>query len=187
MFDAILDHPDLWSLCRSSCFENEIGIDLSEKLREDLESGIFEKIMILKIDAYYHPSKMAKPKRSIDCLIIVKCINTGYEFYLVELRNVVSPKGLKKAEINEKFMTTIEDFLKNRFQDIFMDKDYCLNKFELYCVTDAYRLKNLNEEQYKKRISVLEKELLLLQKIFTFRDKKATIKLKLPNPLITEC
>jgi hypothetical protein len=187
MFDAILSHPDLWSLCRSSCFENQIGIDFSEKLTESLENGRFEQIMILKIDAYYHPSKMAKPPPSIDCLIIVKCVNACYEFYLVELRNVVSPKGLKKAEMNEKFRTTIEDFLTNRFQQIFMDKNYCINKFELYCVTDAYRLKNLKKEQYQKRISVLEKELLLLQNIFTFRDKKATIKLKLPNPVIKEC
>lgn len=57
MFDAILSHPDLWSLSRSTCFENEIGVDFSEKLTKDLEIGIFEKIMILKIDAYYHPSK----------------------------------------------------------------------------------------------------------------------------------
>jgi len=54
-------------------------------------------------------------------------------------------------------------------------------------VTDAYRLRNLNEEQYKKRISVLEKEYLLLLGTFTFRDKKATIKLELPNPFIKEC
>jgi len=93
MFDAILDNPELWSLCRSTCFENEIGIDFCEKLTKDLETGLFEKIMILKIDAYYHPSKMAKPPRSIDCLIIVKCIDACYELYLVELRNVVSPTG----------------------------------------------------------------------------------------------
>ena len=127
MFDAILNNSDLWGLSRTTCFENEIGVDFSEKLIKDLEIGLFEKIMILKIDAYYHPSKMAKPPRSIDCLIIVKCINTCYEFYLVELRNVVSLKGLKKAEINEKFTTTIKDFLKNRFQEIFIDKDYCIN------------------------------------------------------------
>ena len=104
MFEAILNDPDLFSLYRAACEENEICIEFSEHLPDD-------QYLILKIDAYYHSSRMHNPPRSIDCLIIVQCdTNPCYDFYLIELKNISSPKGFNTTEIREKFNTAIEDF-----------------------------------------------------------------------------
>jgi len=65
-----------------------ISVRFSEQLHED-------KFIVLKIDSYYNSLGLPKPPPSVDCLIIVKCdTNICYDFYLVELKNIGSPKHL---------------------------------------------------------------------------------------------
>lgn len=183
MFEEILNDPDLFSLYREICEENDICITFSEKLVED-------NYLILQLDAYYHSSRMHNPPPSIDCLIIVKCdTNACYNLYLVELKDIKSPKGFQIENIKQKFRTVIDDFLSLRFAYIFLNPDYCINEFKLYFVSDACRLKQLNmtEEQYRKKLLTTKYKVFSMLKPFSFRNKKALIEPLLPNPLITNC
>jgi len=184
MFEAILNDPELFALHREACEENEICIEFADRLTDD-------KYIILKIDAYYSSSKMHNPPPSIDCLIIVKCdTNACYDFYLVELKNIKSTKGFDIKNLKQKFTTVIEDFLKTRFADIFLNPKYCINEFKLYFISDACRLKkraNISEEQYRKKLLTTKYKLFTLLKPFEFRNKRAVIEPLLPNPLIKEC
>jgi hypothetical protein len=184
MFDAILNDPDLFSLYRATCEENEVCIEFSEHLPED-------KYIILKIDAYYNSLRMHNPPPSIDCLIIVQCdTNPCYDFYLVELKNIKSTKGFDINNIKDKFTTVVEDFLKTRFAHIFLNPEYCINEFKLYFVSDACRFKKLShftDEQYRKKLLLTKYKQFSLLKPFKFKNKKAFIESLLPNPLIKEC
>jgi hypothetical protein len=184
MFDAILNDPDLFGLYRTACEENEVCIEFSEHLSED-------KYIILKIDAYYNSLRMHNPPPAIDCLIIVQCdTNPCYDFYLVELKNISSPKHFNTKEIRDKFQTTIEDFLKKRFAYIFLNPAYCINHFKLYFVSDACRIKkrfpDITQQEYKNKILGTKYEAISLMP-FTFRGKIASISPLLPNPFVKEC
>jgi len=181
MFDVIREDDDLWGLERGECEENDIGVKFDKNLTDD-------RYLILKIDAYYSSSRTHNPPPSVDCLIIVRCdIRDHYDFYLTELRGVKSPKGIRTKEIENKFATTIERFLKKDFANIFLDENYYLNNFRLCLVTDAYHSATLSKEQYEKKMSVLEKKRALFQKVFRFKNKTATIEMKLPNMIIEAC
>jgi len=138
MFEEILNNTELFALHRETCEENDIHVELSEKLTDD-------KYIILKIDAFYSTSNnMPKPPPSPDCLIIVKCdSNECYDFYLVELKNIKSSSGFKIKNIRQKFTTVIDDFLGKRFAQIFLNPKYCINNFEMYFVSDPYKLTHL--------------------------------------------
>jgi len=123
MFETILSNSDLFALCRATCEENEARIAFDDKLIED-------NYIVLKIDAYYSSSRIHNPLPAIDCLIIVKCeTNDCYDFYLVELRDIKSSKGFEIEKIKQKFATTINDFLNDKFKAIF--EAYCINETQL--------------------------------------------------------
>jgi hypothetical protein len=177
MFDAILTTPELFSIRRETCEENNIGIELSDKL---LETNNF---IILKIDAYYNSKRMHNPPRAIDCFIMVKCIkNECYDFYLIELKNV---KKFDCKEIEDKFRTAV-DFIEKEFAKIF--NNYCLNRAYFYFVSDVLRLKKygFTEEQYRKKIKGTKLDY-LQNTIFQFRGKIVYISPELPEPMVKEC
>jgi|WetSurMetagenome_2_1015567.scaffolds.fasta_scaffold59096_3 hypothetical protein len=112
LFDEILQTPELFALYRETCEENGICVDLENINRDN--------VLILKIDAFYCSKYMKnETPNSIDCLIIVKCANESYNLYLFELKNVSSTQGIEIAKIKAKFNTTINDFLNNRFKQLF--------------------------------------------------------------------
>ncbi len=185
MFDTILQDTELFGLCRGKCQENDICIEFGDNLAEDA-------FLILKIDDYYTSSRMHNPPPSLDCLIIVECeTNPCYDFYLVEMKNIKSPHGFQIKNIKDKFTTAIEDFLKKRFAYIFLNSDYCVNKFRLYFVSDACRIKkkfpDITHEGYRKKILGTKYEAFLSLKPFEFRGKKALIDPRLPNPMVKVC
>lgn len=177
MFDAILNNPELFGIRRETCEENDICIEFDSQLQES-------DYIILKIDAYYHSKDIHNPPPSIDCLIIVKCKeNKGFDFYLVELRGTKNTQGFKVDNIRNKFKTTVEDFLKNKFASIFL-ADYRLNSLKVYFVSEI--LSRLDDETYRKKI---ERTRLKSLKDFKleFKNKVAFISPELPNPLINPC
>ncbi|MDM8521956.1 hypothetical protein QUF80_01155 [Desulfococcaceae bacterium HSG8] len=185
MLDEILQDTELFALCRGECFENDICIEFDELLAED-------RFLILKTDAYYSSSRMHNPPPSLDCLIVVECETTPcYDFYLIEMKDISSPSGFEIENIRQKFATVIEDFLKNRFGHIFSNPTYCLNKFRLYFVSDACRIKKkfrgITQEAYRKKILGTKYEAFLSLKPFEFRGKKALIDPRLPNPMVEVC
>ncbi len=66
-----------------------------------------------------------------------------------------SPDGFEVKNIRKKFATVIDDFLKKRFGNVFSNPKYCLNKFRLYFVSDACRIKKkfpgMTQETYRKK------------------------------------
>jgi len=188
MFNAILNHPTLSLLQRQTCDENDVHVTFSDAIEEAFD----DKILILKVDAFYDTVRFPLPPPSIDCLIIVKCGFEGwFDFYLIELRNVNSPRGFNVENVREKFVSTIEDFLKERFADIFLSEIYRLNNLKLFFVSDAYRVKkrfpDISDEEYRKKFMGPKLDAIASLKPFRFRDKIATIIPMLPNPMIDEC
>ena len=185
MFDEIYNDPLLFNLIRELCDENDICVEVSDQISND-------DYLVLKIDQYYSSRNMHNPPPSVDCLIIVKCDeNECFDIYLVELKNIKSTKGFEVKNIKEKFQTTIDDFMSERFSHIFLNEDYCINILRMYFVSDACRIKknnpNITEDQYRKKILNTKLDMLQSIKPVRFRNRIAHINPILPNPLVMPC
>ncbi len=165
----------------------EIGID----------SGIMpEKLAIIKIDDYYNGLHMSFTPKSVDFVVVVDCTCSWYVLYLLELKNVNSPKKLNVKDIQEKFENTICDFLSQRFAKIFLQEQYKYKDIKLFLVSDAYGLKGKYSTyaEYKKiqdrKQKVQSRDSLrvdfsLGSKLFKFRRKIVRICYDIPpNPII---
>jgi len=144
MFKNIRSNKELYSIITTCCCENDIKVNFSEFLEENFD----EKVLILKPDLFYSSKKITNPPPAVDCLILVKCNNNKeYSLYLVELKNIKSPKGFNKKNIENKFKTVLVDFLQNKFKNIFMQEKYC--DFNCYFVSNPYRCKNITQKHYE--------------------------------------
>jgi len=184
MFREIEQNSELFPIITSYCEENNIEVCLSQSLDENSH----DKLLILKADAYYSSQNMNNPPPAIDCIILVKCDTCdGYDIHLVELRNIKSPKGFNKENIKAKFTTVLDDFLTQRFKDIFLNEKYC--NFNCYFVSDPYSYGNMTQKEYDKKIHTQELKLDYFNSIkpFRFQGKVSLIQPKLPNPMISEC
>ncbi len=184
MFKKIQQNTKLLSIIRSYCDENNIEVCLSPELDENSN----DKLLILKADDYYSTKTMHNPPPAIDCIILVKCDNCdGYDIYLVELRDIKSPRGFDKENIKSKFQTVVDDFLQNRFKDVFLNEKYC--HFNCYFVSNPYKCKNLTQEEYNKKIhdEGLKLDYFNSIKPFKFQGKISFIQPILPNPMVKEC
>ena len=184
MFNKIYNNSELFPIIVNYCEENNIEVSLSKNLEKNSDN----KLLILEIDSYYHSKNMKNPPPAIDCLILLKCDQCeGYDIYLVELKNIKSPKGFNVQNIIAKFQTVIDDFLQNRFKDIFYNENYC--NFKCCFISNPYGLKNISQEDYEKKIHAEELKLDYFNfiKPFKFKNKISWIKSILPNPTISEC
>jgi hypothetical protein len=109
-----------------------------------------------------------------------------HHIYIIEMKNIISPRWFNVKNIYDKFYTAIEDFMKIKYADIFMDEKYKIERFRLFFVSDAYRLKGKGMTDEQIRSFLLESKILLFQSMpfFKFRNFKAVIEYKLPNPLL---
>jgi hypothetical protein len=96
---------------------------------------------------------------------------------LVELKDIKSSKGFNLENIQQKFATTINDFLNDKFKDIF--DAYCINDFKLYFV--------LSEKYYKKMGNSHLKPFTLKKLSYHFRNKRAVIKPISSGYQVKEC
>lgn len=151
------------------------------------------KIAIIKVDEYYAGLHIASPPKAVDFLVAVDCECGSFVMYLLELKNVHSPKFLIIKDIHEKFGNTIDDFLSKRFKQIFLNDKYKYKKILLYLVSDAYGLsgKYADFDEYKKvkekinKRDSLKTEMNLGTKLFRFRGKILQISFDIPpNPVI---
>lgn len=165
-----------------------------EKLEVEISKQLdLAKLVIIKVDDYYAGLHLAVIPKAIDYLVVVDCECDAFVMYLLELKNVDSPKFLDIKAIHEKFSNTIYDFLSNRFAEIFLNDKYKYKEILLYLVSDAYRLsgryKNFKEyrslcQKINKRDS-LKIEMNLGSKLFRFKGKLLRILYDIPpNPII---
>lgn len=165
-----------------------------EGIRVEIDSSIDKReLAIIKVDEYYNGLHLARPPKSIDYAVVVDCECKSYALYLLELKNVKSPKGLRIEDIQQKFQVTIEDFLSIRFRNIFMADEYKYKNIKLYLVSDPYELvgKYSTYIEYKKvREKIQKKDSLrvdmnLNSKLYRFRGKILKINYDIPpNPII---
>lgn len=176
--------------CRelNACITWEISdagltVDVDPDLKEDEYVGI-------KVDDYYNHKKSsdAPTPLSVDYVISVDCACDTYVLYILELKNVKSPQSYTTKEITAKFETTIENFLKTEFGDIFDNARFKYRNIYLYLVTSAYsnRVKNESFEAYIKLLEkinskdTLVKDQELSLKLFRFHGKILRIKIEVP-------
>lgn len=173
MFDEIRNHPDLADFRCRTCEENNVAVKVCDELTDNGELRQ-DLIDILKIDAYYN-NRVHQPDPSIDCLIVIKTGHREFGLTLVELKNVSHRRHLGIHRIGKKFKTTIQDFLSNRFADIFTSIDFTLSYFRLWLVTNPGILPPMPSEKHRKRFKTSELERCLIEKPHNFRGNVAHI------------
>ena len=167
MIEKVKAHKILSQYIEDTCCENEIGVTF--------ESNILPtSYAILKVDKFYNSLNIEFRPASVDCLIIRKCIKTGYGITLVELKKIENSKGFTVENIKEKFQTTLFDFIKTKFKNP-LDVDY--SEIKLFFVS--------NKEIYKRDLGL--KMEVLMNVRFKFNGKNRMITPQMPTPTIKNC
>lgn len=102
MVQQIKSCKQLMPYLRETIEDEGIEVGISEHL-------ILDKLAIVKVDDYYAGLHLAAPPKAIDYLVVVDCECNSFVMYLLELKNVNSPKFLDIKAIHEKFDNTISD------------------------------------------------------------------------------
>jgi len=191
MIDSILQHPTLINHIRETCEDNGLSVEIDDKLLLD-DCLDPEQIIILKPDSFYSSRNMLNPPPSVDCIVIVKCRDGSYKFFIIELRNCTGTDLIKTRIIEAKFKTITHDFFDVRFSEIFSQEKYKIKSVSTWLIANPFNTDNLCEEDYKRKIkgSVIEQYLYL--KPLRILGKLVMItpflpRLEKPYPKITPC
>lgn len=189
MIAQIKNEAALKPFLADKCEDNGVCAIIEDGIRED-------DIAIVKVDDYYNATeKYPDIPPSADFLVSVDCAGSCYALYVVEFKNIKSPKGFSVKNIYEKFRTTVEDFMSSRFAHIYCNKGYRIKDLIIYFVADPYRLKKAGLSSYSEykagkvargKTDSTKIDNLLSQKPLKFRGKLYLIKHDPPpNPIIT--
>lgn len=132
---ALKNDPLLGPYLKSACVERGMAATISPDIAP-------EDIVIISPDEYYNSpiglaSHQPTPK-SPDCLVVVKCHNGEFLIFVVELRDIGSPKGFTPTEIRSKFLTCLNDFMRGVLGAHFNRDDIVLQQPRLLFVSDPY-------------------------------------------------
>lgn len=143
-----------------------------------------EDYVIVKVDRYYN-EEVPNPPPSTDCLITLKKSDDEFIHYVIELKDIKSPKGFTVDNVYNKFVTTLTDFMSEKFSSLYSDSIFPNQILKLYFVTDAYRLKKkgLMYEDIENLEGTKLERLILMPPIM-YMDKPYIIKARTPNPII---
>jgi len=186
MIDQIRKTPELAPYLTSDIEDTGIVVEVDPKVVDEEFTGI-------KVDSYYAGLKSASTPKSVDFVVPVDCSCDVYNLYVIELKNVKDSRKIIIKEIHEKFTTTIDDFLSNRFKEIFLNDRYSYRNIHLYLIADVYhaggRFSNHKEYfEFMKKCKgrdTLKVELNLSSKLFRFKGKTLWIQYDIPpNPII---
>ena len=164
-----------------------LAVAVDSKLNLDEYIGI-------KVDDYYMVLHLSgETPKDVDFIVTVDCQCVAYCLYILELKNVKSPKGYTTKDIIEKFETAIDRFIKEDFKEIFLNDKYKYKEIKLYLVTSAYG-KALGQKNYQSYIELLRKinqkdtltnDWTLSNKLFKFQKRILRIEREIPpNPVI---
>ena len=186
MIQRIKDCVQLRNYLRSTIEDAGLTVEIDQSLEDSEYAAI-------KVDDYYKDLHYKTPPKSVDFLVSVDCACDKYALYILELKNVSSPHFLNIHEIQDKFTTTVEDFIKNRFKDIFLDEHYRYKSIKLYLVSDAYHIcrKASSYEEYKSlqnrigKLDSLKIDNQLSQRLYSIGHRICHIEYDIPpNPII---
>ncbi len=147
MIDKIKNDPVLTQFIKEFCCENGICATI-----DDIDNSF----VILDPDEFYKSLKLGNTPASVDCIIVQKCENYGYNLILVELKNT---NNFNSENLIAKFETSLQDFISNRFKSV-LNVNY--NKVKLYFVS-TLRIDNLTFEYFTnlKKFYFQEKKLII--------------------------
>ena len=166
--------------------EEVLAVEISEELTE-------EDYVAIKVDDFYARTMPYQEPKSVDFVVVVDCQCESFFMYILEMKNVKSPKYLDFSSIQEKFDNTIRDFLSGVFSDIFLNDRFKYKGIKLYLVSDAYnqagRFSTHSEYvRFRERINhrdTLGVDFALTRKPFRFRGSICHIEYEIPpNPII---
>ncbi len=167
MIDRIKEHDILSEFIEDECCENGVCVTIDETIPAD-------SYAIIKVDNYYNSLNLEKTPPSVDCLIIRKCIDTGYGITLVELKKGSTSKNFDFENIKGKFETTLFDFIQERFTN------------ELFIAYNDIKLFFVSNKEIHKRDLGLKMDVLINLR-FKFDNKNLMIRPYMPNPTIRNC
>ncbi|MBF0612544.1 MAG: hypothetical protein HQL55_15585 [Magnetococcales bacterium] len=145
MWDGFAESP-FFDMERQACEENGVRVEVCEQLLID---GMLdhEHVRIFKPDAWFSTKHMAKPPKSVDCMVIVKNNSNEAIIWFIENKDIKSLDSIKFDDVIEKFRETsrwAESVLNEFLTEIH------LKEVRAYFVTTLY--KHLPEEKWNKRI-----------------------------------
>jgi hypothetical protein len=135
MIVRLKSRSELLPFFTNELLENGCGVVIENDIPDDSHVAI-------DIDEYYHKNVTPTPEIA-DLLLVAQRLSDKkqHHIYIIEMKNIDSPRYFKVQNIYDKFHTAIEDFMKNRYADVFLDDEINVTKFRLLFITDAYRLK----------------------------------------------
>ena len=147
----------------------------------------------VKVDDYYAGQGIDNQPKAVDFVVSVDCVCDWFALYILELKDVKSPRRLDIAAIQEKFSNTINLFLSTTFKHIFLNDRFKYRAINLYIVSDVYKevgkypshaaAMAMREKLNKK--DTLRVDLSLSEKHYQFRGKILRIQYDIPpNPII---
>lgn len=152
-----------------------------------------EDFIGIKVDDYYMGLKLGKDTpKAVDFIVSVDCQCDWYSLYIMEFKDIKRPGNIRTKDIHAKFDTAIKRFIKDEFQDIFLNARFKYKDIKLYLVTSAYKdADGLKYEEYinkmKKanRKDTLVYDQTLSSKPYIIRKKRYYIEREIPpNPVI---
>jgi hypothetical protein len=181
MINKIKTIESLNRFLTNNLLENDVGVIINEDMPQD-------SFIAINIDEYYHHIGLKTIPAIADMLIVAQKLSQKeqHHIYIVEMKKINSPRGFKIKNIYDKFYTAIEDFMKIKYDDIFMNENYKIERFKLFFISDAYRLKKRGMTEKQIDSFLHETKIMVFQSMlpFLFRNFKAVIEYKLPNPLL---
>ena len=145
MINMIKRDARLVPYLRTEIEDSGLCVEISEDLSES-------DYVAIKVDDFYSGTMPWHEPKAVDYVVVVDCQCDSFFMYILELKNVKSPKFLNFSDIQEKFGNTIQDFLSDRFSDIFLNDRFKYKGIKLYLVSDAYNTKGRfsTHEEYRK-------------------------------------
>lgn len=180
LIDRLKSEPLLRGHIRSKCQERAFAVEVCERVETS-------DVIIISVDSYYSSQGLPQCPPSPDCLIVLHCNDGSYSIFIVELRDIDSPRGFNISHIQKKFATCIGDFMSNVLREYFLDDFLRFKKIELLFVTDPYGESDGRDRTRFGRTTKLDHLLSLSSKLYNFRGYKLGIQHFVSNPLITPC
>ncbi len=170
MLNELRTDTNLSFFIKEECCDEGICVDFDTSIP-------VEDYVIIKVDSFYADAIRNNDRpHSPDCLIVQRCQDGHYHWYLIELKNRKSQSGKElKKEVWEKFHTCLTDFMSNRFRHHFYTYEY-----KLHLVLVAGK----RSEKFNRNFDF--KFLLGLNPLY-FGGKRVGIQGENPNPLIRPC
>lgn len=152
-----------------------------------------DEYVAIKVDDYYNGLHVVAPPKSVDFIVVVDCSCDAFVLYIFEIKNVKSSAYLRIRDIQDKFETTINDFMQEKYNHIFCNDKFKYKDLKLYLVSDVYGIqgKFQTHQEYRNYMDKINKKDSLKvdnnlgNKLFRFRGKLYSITYDIPpNPVI---